>query len=675
VCEFIAFCVYRKHSTGEGGKMSGEQRRLAAVMFTDIVGYSSLTQKNERLTLELLEEHRKIVRPIVTRYNGREIKTIGDAFLIEFESALKATQCAIDIQKTLHNHNQQSIPERRIHLRIGIHLGDVEQRENDVLGDAVNIASRIEPLAEADGICISQQVYDQIRNKIDCPAEDLGPHKLKNIEYPINVYRVLPLQENREITKISLDKKRIAVLPFLNISPDPNDAYFADGLTEELIARLSTISGLEVIARTSTMRFKGTGKGVSEIGKELKAGTVLEGSVRMAANRLRVTAQLIDATTEKHVWVQNYDRQLEDVFAIQTEVAQNVSAALETQLLTEEREHIEKKPTGDIGAYALYLKGRYYWNKRSRDTLEKAINYFREAIESDPSFALAYSGLADTYNLQVNHGYLPPVEGNPKIKEAARKAVELDGTVAEAHTSLGSILGREWDWIGAEMEFGKALRSNPNYATAHHWYSIHLLSVGRLDEAMRELKIAEELDPLSPVIHGWAGQLYFFARQYEIALKELDKQLDLDPSSGLAHYFRRDIYLVKGMFGEASAESQLWLSDLPPSLAATLEPSFRGLICAMSGRTEEAKRILWECEEKTEHERDEDIDEDVMANITIIHSKLGEKDRALKWLERCFEARKITPFQVKLSPFFDEITSDPRFDELMKKFVRSPGGT
>ena len=297
--------------------MSAEQRRLAAVMFTDIVGYSSLTQKNERLALELLEEHRKIVRPIIARHNGREIKTMGDAFLIEFGSALEATDCAIDMQKSLRDYDQCSTAERRIRLRIGIHVGDVVQRQSDVLGDAVNIASRIEPLAEADGICISQQVYDQIRNKIDRSIEDLGPHQLKNIDYPINVYRILPSWEDSAIAQVRLDRKRVAVLPFLNISPDPNDAYFADGLTEELMARLSSIRGLKVIARTSIMRYKGTSKSAGEIGKELKSGTVLEGSVRKAANRLRVTAQLIDTTTEEHLWAQNYDRDLEDVFAIQ----------------------------------------------------------------------------------------------------------------------------------------------------------------------------------------------------------------------------------------------------------------------------------------------------------------------------------------------------------------------
>jgi TolB-like protein/Tfp pilus assembly protein PilF len=651
-------------------KMSGEERRLAAVMFTDIVGYSSLTQKNERLALELLEEHRKIIRPIVARHYGREIKTMGDAFLIEFGSALEATECAIDIQRRLDGYNEQSIPERRVHLRIGIHLGDVVQRQSDVLGDAVNIASRIEPLAEADGICISEQVFDQVRNKLDCPIEKLGPHQLKNLDYPIDVYRILS-HGNREAARVSLDRKRIAILPFLNISPDPNDAYLADGLTEELTVRLSSISGLKVIARTSTMRFRGAGKGVGEIGNELRAGTILEGSVRKAANKLRVTAQLIDASSEEHLWAQTYDRELEDVFAIQTEVAEHVADALKTQMLGEEKEHIEKKSTEDIGAYTLYLKGRYYWNERSRDALEKAIKYFEEAIRMDPRFALAYSGLTDSYIVLVGHGYLPPSEGYPKAKEAARKALELDETLAEAHTSLGSILSHEWDWAGAEKEFTKAVKANPNYATAHHWYSIHLMTVGRLDEAIKELKIAEELDPLSAMIHTYAGQLFFYARQYDAAMKEFDKALELDPNFVPAHGNRADVYLVKSMFDEALAELKWVLPALPSTMGTMLEAHFRSYVCAMSGRTEEAKQIILECEEKIEHERDEDIDQSVMANFAIIHSKLGDKDRALEWLKRCFDARAITPYEVKLNPEFDEINSDPRFDELMKKTIRS----
>jgi adenylate cyclase len=640
--------------------MSGERRRLAAVMFTDIVGYSSLTQKDERLAVELLEEHRKIIRPVVARHSGREIKTMGDAFLVEFDSALEATQCAIDIQKTLHDHNQHSTVERRVHLRIGIHLGDVLQRESDVLGDAVNIASRIEPLAEADGICISEQVFDQVRNKLNCPIENLGSRQLKNIDYPIDVHRIL--WERDETAGVSLDRKRIAVLPFLNISPDPKDEYFADGLTEELIARLSTISGLRVIARTSVMRFRGATKSVGEIGKELKSGTVLEGSVRKAADRLRVTAQLIDATTEEHLWVQNYDRQLEDVFAIQTEVAQNVADALKTQLLDEERQKIEKDPTGNIGAYTLYLKGRYYWNERNKESLEKAIKYFEEAIKRDPKFALAYSGIADTYAVLVDHGHLAPSEGYAKVKDAATKALELDDTLAEAHTSLANILSAQWDWTRAEEEFAKALQANPNYATAHHWYSIHLLSLGRLDESIKELESAKELDPLSPMILAYGALCYLGARKYDIALQELDKALQLDPNFVPAHANRWDIYLAKSMFGEALAELGWVLPYYQPlSTAAKAEV---GSVYARAGRTEEAKRILRECEEAWAHECNQDANPQALA---LIHLKLGNKDRAFEWLEKAFKARTITPFLVKLSPFFDEITSDLRFDEWLKK--------
>jgi adenylate cyclase len=642
--------------------MSSEQRRLAAVMFTDIVGYSSLTQRNEQLAMELLEEHRRIVRPIITRHNGREVKTMGDAFLIEFESALEATQCAIEIQKNLHDYNQRSQAERRVHLRIGIHLGDVLRRRNDVLGDAVNIASRIEPLAHPDEICISQQVYDQVRNKIDHRTEDLGPQRLKNIEYPINVYRILPSPEPRQMTQVKLDRKRIAVLPFLNISPDPNDAYFADGLTEELITRLSSISGLRVIARTSTMRFRGTTKSVWEIGDELKSGSVLEGSVRKAADRLRVTAQLIDAATEEHLWVQSYDRQLEDVFAIQTEVAQNVADALKTRLLDEERQQIEKKPTGNVGAYTLYLKGRYYWNERNKESLEKAIKYFEEATKRDPEFALAYSGLADCYAVLVNHSYLPPNEGHPKAKQAAMKALELDTTLAEPHTSLANVLSFEWEWTEAEREFNEALRLNPNYSTAHHWYSILLWSVGRLDEAMREAKAAQELDPLSPQIHAYAGILLTNARQYDRALEELDKSLELDPNSVAAHEYRCYVYLFKSMFEEAFTEMQLALRSFHVSPANV--KAITAAIYAAAGRTEEAKRILQECEDASTREY---VDPQW---LVFAHSRLGNKDRALEWLGKAFEAHTFTPFQAKLDPRFDEITSDPRFDELSNKTVR-----
>ena len=466
------------------------------------------------------------------------------------------------------------------------------------------------------------------------------------------------LSEGDQTAQGSLDRKRIAVLPFLNISPDPNDAYFADGLTEELIVRLSTVSGLRVIARTSVMRFKGSTKSVNEIGTELKSGTLLEGSVRKTANRIRVTAQLIDVVSEEHLWVQNYARQLEDVFAIQIELATNVAEALKTQLLTEEKESLQKRLTGDLDAYTLYLKGRACWNERSRDSLTKAVEYFEQAIEKDPEFARAYSGLADCYVVLVNHGYLPPKEGYKKAKNALAKALSIDGALAEAHTSLGNILSNEWNWSAAEEEFSEAIEAEPNFAKAHHWYSIHLLSLGRIEEAINQLKIAEDLDPLSPMIHAYAGGLYIYARQYDDAMKELDRSLELDQNFVPAHANRSDACLAKSRFDEALAELQWVMRRVPATTHWRVE---LGFVYAMSGRKKEAEQILKECEEAATRE---DLEPQRLA---IIHSKVGNLDRAFEWLEKAFKVRSITPFQVKLGPFYDTITSDPRFDELVKK--------
>jgi len=639
------------------------RRRLAAIMFTDIVGYTALGQRNESLSLALVEEQRKVIRPILARHNGREVKTIGDAFLVDFSSALDAVRCAYDIQRAVREFNISLPEERRVHLRVGVHLGDVVESGGDISGDAVNIASRIEPLAEDGGVCVTRQVYDQVQNKFELKLVGLGLKPLKNVSMPVEVYKVLmPWSSESRAERNDLEIRRIAVLPFVSMSPDPNDEYFADGLTEELIDRLCQIRELQVIARTSVMSFKKKEKKAAEIGRELRAGALVEGSVRKAGNRIRVIAQLIDANTEGHLWSSRYDRNLEDIFEVQSDIAENVADALKTQLLDEDKEKIAKKPTGDINAYTFYLKGRYYWNERNKESLEKAIKYFEEALRRDPKFALAYSGLADSYRVLVNHGYLPASEGNPKTKEAARKAVELDDTLAEAHTSLGMILSFQWDWRGAEEEFAKALRANPNYATAHHWYSIHLLNLGRLDEAIRELKVAEELDPLSPMIRAYGALVYVYARQYDIALEECNKALELDPNFVTGYYNRVWVYLAKSMFDEAMADQEWVLPFLQP--LSSSNSALVGAAYIIAGRTEEAKRILRECEEAAKHERAEDVNHVALA---LIHLKLGDKDRALEMLERAFKARTATPFVIRLSPWFDELTSDPRFNELVKK--------
>ncbi|HZW85760.1 MAG TPA: adenylate/guanylate cyclase domain-containing protein, partial [Nitrososphaerales archaeon] len=475
------------------------ERRLAAIMFTDIVGYTALTESNESLAMDLLREHREIVRPILQEHSGREIKTIGDAFLVEFSSALEAVKCAFEVQQAMHSSNASRPKERQVMLRIGIHLGDVIEDRGDVLGDAVNIASRIEPLAPPGGISVTEQVYAQVKNKLPYGFTALGQRQVKNVKDPIIPYSVDFPWESEGTADSPLDTTRVAVLPFANFSSDPNDAYFADGITEEIITTVSGVSGLSVISRTSVMGYKGSSKKVREIGKELEVGSVLEGSFRKAGNKIRITTQLIDVAGDKHLWAQNYDRELDDVFAVQSDIAHQVAEALKVRILPHEEQKIDKMLTRNPEAHTLYLKGRYFWNQRTKESMLKAIREYKGAIELDPEFSQAYAGIADCYAVMGNHGHIPFAEAFPKVKEFALKAVEFDPTSGEAHTSLASALSSLRD-PSAEDEFKKAIQLNPSYATAHHWYGIRLFRTGRLDQALQEAKKAQELDPLSPQI-------------------------------------------------------------------------------------------------------------------------------------------------------------------------------
>jgi len=491
---------------------------------------------------------------------------------------------------------------------------------------------------------------------------DIEEKELAISDLVSQVQHTKPRRSNALRGGAGADRRRIAVLPCLNISKDPADQYFSDGLTEELISRLSTVSGLRVIARTSVMRFKGSSKSVNEIGTELGSGSLLEGSVRKADNRLRIATRLIDVPSEEHVWAQDFDKQLEDVFAIQIELATRVTEALKTQLLAEDKLKLQKKPTVDFDAYTLYLKGKFAWNERSRDSLNRAVKCFEDALERDPEFALAYSGLADCYIVLVDHGYMGQKQGYTKAREALLRALALDSTLAEAHSSLGNILSNEWKWAAAEAEFVKALKNNLSYAKAHHWYSIHLLGLGRLEEAIGQLKIAEELDPASPMIHAYAGGLYIYARRYDDAMKELDKSLQLDPYFVPAHANRSDACLSKAMFSEAITELEWVLPRVPETTQWKVE---RGFVYALSGRKDDAARLAREVEAAPDYEQLEP------QRLAVIYSKLGNMDRALKLIERAFELHSITPFQVRQSQFYDTINSDPRFEELFKKATQS----
>src|SRR5438128_3571905 len=453
---------------------AGEQRKLAAIMFTDMVGYSALAQHDDKLALELLEEHRQLLREIFPRFNGVEIKTIGDGFLVEFNSALEAAQCAIEIQRTLSKRNHDVPDTRRIEVRIGIHIGDVVHRGGDVYGDGVNIASRIEALAGAGGICVSMDVERQVRNTLEARLEKLAPTELKNISVAMDLFRiVLPWEQKSEVrskirrgedqkseirkrtvipasrrfaligglvllliigvgwwwserprrtpaspaalsTAHASEQKSIAVLPFVDMSQAKDQEYFCDGISEEILDALAKVDGLRVVARTSSFSFKGKNADVGEVANKLNVENVLEGSLRREGNRIRITAQLIDARDGFHPWSETYERELKDVFAVQDEITRAIVDALKIKLAVAPPVHARQ----NTEAYDLYLQGLYLSNKSDEESFRKSLNLFQRALDKDPNLARAWTGIAKDWGWLAD-AYVKPLEAYPKVKEAA----------------------------------------------------------------------------------------------------------------------------------------------------------------------------------------------------------------------------------------------------------------
>jgi serine/threonine-protein kinase len=458
---------------------------------------------------------------------------------------------------------------------------------------------------------------------------------------------------------VYLDRYRIAVLPFTSISPDPKDEYFADGITEELISTLSKIDDFRVIARTSVTPYKGSTKSIAEIGQELKVGTILEGSVRKAEDKLRITVQLIDVQSQSHLWSQEYDREFKEVFVIQSNIAQRVAEALKVQLLVGEKQQIEKQATESVEAYTWYLRGRYFQSRRTEEGLKTSIEYFERAIEKDPLYALACSGLADSYNLLAIYGYLSPREAYPKVKMAATTALEMDESLSEAHTSLAFTRHRfDWDWSGAEKEFKRAIQSNPSYASAYHWYSLLLRQMGRAEESFAAIKRAQELDPLSLVINTDLGTHFYYARQYDQAIAYHQKTLEMNPNFARVYIDLGTAYEQKGMYKEAIAAFQkgVLLSGGNSLIMASLGHAY-----AVSGRREEAQKILRELQDQTKQRYV------LPYAIALIYMGLDEKDRTFEWLEKAYEERSGWLVFLNISPLFDPLRDDSRFGQLLKK--------
>ena len=511
-------------------------RQLAAIMFADIVGYTAMMQEDEALAMNWRQKLKKKLEEEVAIHGGRILEFRGDGAMCSFISTIEGVRAAVALQ--LYMQTEPIIP-----LRIGMHTGDVILEENNIYGDGVNIASRLESFALPGSIFISGKAYDDIKNQKDIQTVSLGKFALKNVKDQVEIFAVsnqgikIPETDTFEGKGEKVAEKRstensIAVLPFLNVSNDPEQEYFSDGITEEIVNLLTHIKDLRVAGRTSSFHFKGRDIDIRLVGQKLNVRTLLEGSIRKQNLRLRITAQLINAEDGMQLWSDRYDRELHDIFAIQDEIAFAITEELKMTLLEKDKILINEKRTTNKEAYDLYLKGRFYLNKRG-SWIKKALEYFQQASETDPEFSLAYSGMADAYSILSFYGVIPPKKAMPIARQNAEKAIESDPSNAEALTTLAFIsVYYDWNWVEARKRFQRVFEINPRYAPAHFWYSYFLSYVeGRFEEGIEEAKKSELLEPLVSLSHQALSVTYINAGKFEEALQAAKMAIELDANS------------------------------------------------------------------------------------------------------------------------------------------------
>ena len=633
-------------------------------MFTDIVGYTALTQEDESSTMRMLEDHRRLLRPYFTSHGGREVKTIGDAFLVEFGSALDAVLCAIAIQNMMHD--RRVARGGMLSLRIGVHVGDVIERGSDILGDAVNIASRVEPLAEPGGVCISGPVYEQVKNKVPYSLDKIATPHLKNVREPVDVYKIVLPWEQRQQDETEtpiLDPKRVAILPLANMSPDPSDEYFADGMTEELIDRLAQVKSLKVIARTSVMSYKKKEKKASEIARELEVGTLVEGSVRKAGNRVRVTVQLINAGTEEHLWSSHYDKNLDDIFAVQSEIAEKVAVELETQLLDSEKKTLEKKPTENTEAYSNFLRGRELYREETEGSLRQALGLFEKAIELDPRFARAYVGVAECHQWLGNYGYEPYEVLLSTVRISLERAIDIDPNLPEAHAALSEMFFNRDDLPGMEAEARRALELNPSLPDPHSMLSELAAEEGDTAQMVRLIETAYRLDPIRPRFIYSLGTAYLWTGREEEALELWKKTEQLAPVStyrGMTEY-----YLIKGDL-EKAKEFHAKGEKLEPTNPRIIWMG--GAIAALEGDREKAQLVVRKIE-------DAKMGEARFNYIGYVYHALGDLGSYFEYMNKALEAHAIIPSTMMYSPLFAKARADPRYAALVERLRKQCGVT
>jgi adenylate cyclase len=582
------------------------KRKLAAILSADVKDYSRLMGDDEVSTVRTIESHREVMAELIRDHRGRVVDSPGDNLLAEFASVVDAVQCAVEIQQVLKSKNAELVEDRRMEFRIGINLGDVIEEGDRIYGDGVNIAARLESLANGGGICISGSAFEQIENKLALGYKYMGEHSVKNITKPVRVYKVpmgpeeptgmmvekkgwLKPWQWRALVAVVLvalgagamalwvyslrpskppvsskqigtdkfpDKPSIAVLPFNNMSGDPEQEYFSDGITEDLITALSKVSGLFVIARNSVFTYKGKATKVEIVGQELGVRYVLEGSVRKADNRVRITAQLVDAGTGGHIWAERYDREMKDIFALQDEVTQQIVTALAVKLTDEEWKRLARKGTENIDAYDYVLRGFEYVNRFTKEANIEGRRMFQKAIEQDPRYAFAYSRLGNTYMNEWSFGWSRDAATMERAFDMAQQAIALDKSEPNAHALLSEVFlwRKQYDQSIAEIE--KAIQIAPNNADGLASFAGVLCWAGRPEEALNIVNRARQLNPISPVWYLWnLGHAYFLTEQLEKAISTMIQVIDRNPNFLPAYAYLAAGYIELGRGEEARAEA------------------------------------------------------------------------------------------------------------------------
>ncbi len=637
-----------------------QSRQLAAIMFTDIVGYTALMGNNEQKALEILNKNRDIHKLFIEQFHGRWIKEIGDGVLASFNTISDAVHAAVHIQEEINKSND-------FLLRIGIHQGEVIFEYDDVFGDTVNIASRIQAFAEPGKIYISEAIHNNISNKQDINSRFVKQEILKNVKESIRIYEILntvsfdafPMPAPQPILRPL--EKSIAVLPFVNMSNDPDQEYFSDGMAEEILNALAQVKKLKVASRTSSFSFKGKNVSVQEIGEKLKVNTVLEGSIRKQGNRLRITAQLINVMDGFHLWSEKFDRNMDDIFAIQDEIAVAITKQLKITLLEEDLELIIKSATSNTDAYELYLKGAFYVSRRGRSVL-KGLECFNQAIQLDPGYALAYNGVADAYFIAAFYGAFSGKEVMNKVKSAAETAIHLDDSYCETYCTLAQYyVGLEWNWIEARKNYLKSIERNPNYAPAHAYYGLSILNhiEGDFDKAEKQGRLAIKLEPLGAIYYADLSWILYNAGRNDEAISIAQMGIELDSNSFLCHQIAGLASLKLNLINEA-----IYVFENLVHISQRHQYAINCLAWALcsQGKFKDAAILL---EELMSRSQSEYIS---YSQMGLTEAWIGNIDKAFECLEKGFNDRDPILITLKHAPHVPSLLkADSRFQHLLQR--------